>query len=166
MKSITVLKYQTKKSMKEVKDGWYESAIALATSVWEDDNQHDGLSDQLSGSPDTELKTQDIYHADNTTLVTYKLFRKRKDGTYGPLFINRRQKLEKGIWYDAECHPTRGFAVRPGWHTSFEPAAPHLSKKGRVWCKVVIDDYTLFQRPKSQGGLWFIANKMKILEQL
>ena len=145
VKSITVLKYQTKKSMKEVKDG---------------------LSDQLSGSPDTELKTQDLYHADNTTLVTYKLFRKRKDGTYGPLFINRRQKLEKGIWYDAECHPTRGFAVRPGWHTSFEPAAPHLSKKGRVWCKVVIDDYTLFQRPKSQGGLWFIANKMKILEQL
>ena len=38
VKSITVLKYQTKKSMKEVKDGWYESAIALATSVWGDDN--------------------------------------------------------------------------------------------------------------------------------
>jgi hypothetical protein len=96
----------------------------------------------------------------------FKLFRKRKDGSYGPLFINRRQKLHVGVVYDAENHPTKGYAVRPGWHICSEANAPHLSKKDRVWCIVGFHDYTKHIRPESQGGLWFTANKMVILGEL
>jgi len=99
-------------------------------------------------------------------MIAYKLFRKRKDGTYGPLFINRKQKLITDYWYDAEEHPTKGFAYRPGWHCCAEPLAPHLSKKDRVWCVVKIDDYTRHQRPEAQGGLWFTANSMQIIGEI
>lgn len=99
-------------------------------------------------------------------MIAYKLFRKRKDGTYGPLFINRKLKINTGLWLQAESHPTKGFAVRPGWHCCAEPLAPHLSKKDRVWCVVKINDYIEHQRPESQGGLWFTANNMKVLGEL
>jgi len=99
-------------------------------------------------------------------MIAYKLFRKRKDGTYGPLFINRKLKIKPDEWLQAESHPTKGFAVRPGWHCCAEPNAPHLSKKDRVWCVVKIDDYVEHQRPESQGGLWFTANNMKVLGEI
>jgi hypothetical protein len=60
----------------------------------------------------------------------YKLFRKRRDGTLGPLFINRQQVIRLDEWLPAEDHPTPGFAHRPGWHVSHQPKAPHLSPKG------------------------------------
>jgi hypothetical protein len=101
-----------------------------------------------------------------TTMIAYKLFRKRKDGTYGPLFINCKLKIKAGQWLQAESYPTKGFAVRPGWHCCAKPEAPHLSKKNRVWCVVDIWDYTPHQRPESQGGLWFTANNMKVLGEL
>ena len=97
-------------------------------------------------------------------MIGYKLFRQRKDGTLGPLFINRRQRLSVGKTYIAEEHPTKGFAFRPGWHICSEMNAPHLSKKDRVWARVSFSKYTKHLRPKSQGGLWYTANKMKILE--
>jgi len=99
-------------------------------------------------------------------IFAYKLFRKRKNGTYGPLFINRPQILFVGITYDAEDHPTKGYAHRPGWHCCSLPIAPHLSKKGRVWCEVKIEGYTEHIRPYSQGGLWFTANKLTILKEI
>jgi hypothetical protein len=99
-------------------------------------------------------------------MIAYKLFRKRKDGSYGPLFINRKQRIGVNVEYQAEAHLTKGFAYRPGWHCCAEPLAPHLSKKDRVWCKVEINNYTEHQRPASQGGLWFTANSLKILEEL
>jgi len=95
-------------------------------------------------------------------MIAYKLFRKRKDGSYGPLFINRKQRLRAGTLYDAEEHPTKGFAFRPGWHCCAAPNAPHLSTKNRVWCRVSIGGYTEHQRPESQGGLWYTAEFMKI----
>lgn len=97
-------------------------------------------------------------------MIGYKLFRVRRDGTLGPLFINRKQKILPGIWLEAENHPTAGYAVRPGWHVCAEPNAPHLSKKDRTWFKVEISDYTEHVRPESQGGLWYTAKKMKVLE--
>jgi hypothetical protein len=97
-------------------------------------------------------------------MIAYKLFRLRKDGSLGPLFINCRQKLYVGEVYDAESHPTKGYTVRPGWHCCHSQSAPHLSEKGRVWCKVKIFDYVSHVRPLSQGGVWFTANKMKIIE--
>ena len=97
-------------------------------------------------------------------MIGYKLFRLRKDGTLGPLFINRKQRLTVGTLYHAEAHLTKGFAFRPGWHICSEMNAPHLSKKDRVWAIVWFDEYTEHVRPESQGGLWYTANKMTIME--
>jgi len=99
-------------------------------------------------------------------MIAYKLVRQRRDESLGPLFINRKQRLTKGIVYQAEEHLTKGFAFRPGWHCCAEPIAPHLSKKGRIWAKVRIVEYTQHKRPESQGGLWYTAKFMKILEVL
>lgn len=97
-------------------------------------------------------------------MIAYKLFRLRRDGTLGPLFINRKQRLHVGVEYEAEDHPTKGYAHRPGWHVCAEPVAPHLTERGRVWARVKVDDYVAHQRPQSQGGLWFTANRMTILD--
>lgn len=99
-------------------------------------------------------------------MIVYKLFKKRKDGSFGPLFINRKQKIKFNEWLEAENHPTKGYTERPGWHTTKEPKADHLSVKNRVWCKVEIEDYYIFERPKYQGGVWYIANKMRVLEEV
>jgi hypothetical protein len=99
-------------------------------------------------------------------MKAYKLFRKRKNGTYGPLFINKRQKLLSQQVYEAEDHPTKGYAHRPGWHCCAQPVAPHLSKKDRVWCVVYISDYETVRRPDSQGGLWYLAKRMWIESEM
>jgi len=54
--------------------------------------------------------------------------------------------------------------VRCGWHVTPKLFAPHLSKNGRVWGIVEMQDYKEFQRPESQGGLWYIAQKIKVME--
>lgn len=100
------------------------------------------------------------------TIKGYKLFRVRKDGTIGPLFINQRQRIEVGKWMDAEDHPTKGFAHRPGWHATLKPVAPHLSTKGRVWCRVAMTKTRKFNRPQSQGGTWVLAQKLKVTRVL
>lgn len=98
--------------------------------------------------------------------VAYKLIKQRKDGSLGPLFINRRQRIPVGEWLVAEDIPTKGYAHRPGWHCCLKPEAPHLSEKGRVWCKVIVADFQVLDRPKSQGGTWVLAKQMKVLEIL
>lgn len=95
-------------------------------------------------------------------MIAYKLFRERKDGTLGPLFINRKLRVPIGVELEAEDHPTKGYAHRPGWHCTHKPIAPHLSEKDRVWAEVEIEDYTEFKRPITQGGLWYLANRMKV----
>jgi hypothetical protein len=104
------------------------------------------------------------------TIIAHKLFRKRKDGTLGPLFINRSQVIPTGEWLPAESHPTKGFAPRPGWHCAALPFAPHLKmelKSGeyRVWRRVLIQDFTEYTRPESQGGKWLLAGQMLVLDQ-
>lgn len=96
-------------------------------------------------------------------MIAYKLLRKRKNGTLGPLFINRKQVIPIGEWLQSESHPTKGYALRPGWHTTSKPEAPHLSMKGRVWMKVEIEDYEKMVRPKSQGGVWWLSKQMKVI---
>jgi hypothetical protein len=97
-------------------------------------------------------------------MIAYKLFRVRKNGTIAPLFINRTMTIPVGEWLNAECHPTKGFQVRAGWHVMAQPKAPHLTNKGRQWFKVEIESFAPFTRPSSQGGLWYLAQKMKVLE--
>jgi hypothetical protein len=103
------------------------------------------------------------------TIQGYKLFRLRKDGTLGPLFINRKQVIPLGVTLEAQCLPTKGFAVRQGWHATLTKSAPHLSEKlasgeQRVWCKVLLEDCTYYDRPESQGGKWVLAKRLTVLE--
>ncbi len=98
-------------------------------------------------------------------MIAYKLLTKRKDGTLGPLFINRKQRIPIGKWLKAENHPTKGYKERQGWHCCAEPKAPHLTNKGRVWCRVFIQNFTSFNRPLSQGRWWFIAQRMMVLHE-
>lgn len=104
-------------------------------------------------------------------MIGYKLFRKRQDGTYSPLFINKKQRLVPGIEYNMEDHPTKGFAHRPGWHicTSIE-GAPHIKQDGktganRVWCKVEFEKLEELKRSEKQGGLWYLGKTIKILKE-
>jgi hypothetical protein len=93
----------------------------------------------------------------------YKLLRTRADGSIGPLFINQRQRIPLGTWLEAEDHPTKGYAHRPGWHTMHRPVAPHLTEKGRHWYHVEIEDFERHRRPASQGGLWYLSKRMRVL---
>ena len=103
-------------------------------------------------------------------MIAYKLFRQRKDGTLGPLFINARQRVPMGEWLEAEDHPTRGFAQRKGWHCTLTPNAPHLKlqPKGstRVGARGEGEDFEEYNRPESQGGTWVLAQRMKIIETI
>lgn len=98
-------------------------------------------------------------------MIAYKLFTRRKDGSLGPLFINRKQRIPLGEWLPAEDHPTKGYAHRPGWHVAEKPEAPHL-KLGpdRVWaeCEIPDDGYYAFDRPACQGGRWLIADALRV----
>lgn len=96
-------------------------------------------------------------------MKAYKLFRVLKSGEITPLFINKTKRLPIGKWMEAEDHPTKGYAHRPGWHCTSQPVAPHLSNKGRVWMEVEMKDFTEVKRPKAQGGLWYLANRIKII---
>jgi len=97
-------------------------------------------------------------------MIAYKLCRRKKNGEITPLFINKTKALPFNKWMRAECHPTKGFAVRPFWHCTSETLAPHLSKKGRVWVRLEMKGFTEIQRPKKQGGLWYLAKQIRLLE--
>ena len=91
------------------------------------------------------------------TMKAYKLFRLLKSGEITPLFINKKLRLPIGEWMEAEEHRTMGFAFRPGWHCTNKPIAPHLKEEGRIWMEVEIEG------PINQGGMWFLAKRMKII---
>lgn len=94
----------------------------------------------------------------------YKLLKLRANGTLGSLFVNSSAVLPIGKWmWCRDDHPHPGLAHRPGWHIMRLPIAPHLSTKGRVWCKVEAAYVQWMRRPKSQGGEWMLARRMKIL---
>jgi hypothetical protein len=99
-------------------------------------------------------------------LTAYKLFRRRADGTLGPLFCGRRQRIPIGRWLRAGVHPAKGLALRPGWHCVETPHAPHLSLRGRVWARVEIRGAKRLVRPASHGGAWLLARQMRVLEVL
>ena len=49
-------------------------------------------------------------------MKAYKLLRKLKDGNLYPLFIHKTYATPFNEWMQAECYPTKRFAVRQGWH--------------------------------------------------
>ena len=97
-------------------------------------------------------------------MIAYKLCRRLKNGDITPLFIDKKKRLSFNKWMKAESHPTKGFKVRPFWHCTSKPHAPHLSEKNRVWVVVEIANFTEFNRPEHQGGKWFLAGKMKLIK--
>ena len=104
-------------------------------------------------------------------MKAYKLLRVLSDGTIHPLFINKSVPTPVGVWLPAECHPTKGFAVRQGWHCCFRPVAPHLAEvlangERRVWCEVEVEDWVSYDRPESQGGAWILAQRMRLVKML
>ena len=99
-------------------------------------------------------------------MIGYKLMRKRRDGTYGSLFIDRARRLVPGIVYPEQDVKTKGYAHRPGWHVCERPYAPHLSTNGRVWCKVSFAHKDTVIRPECQGGIWYLGRDMEIIEEV
>lgn len=100
-------------------------------------------------------------------MKAYKLLRIKKDGKLYPLFINKTVSTPIGEWMQAECYPTKGFAIRCGWRCCFKPIAPHLKTKlangeQRVWVECDVEDWESYDRPESQGGSWILAQRMKI----
>jgi hypothetical protein len=95
--------------------------------------------------------------------MAYKLMRLRRNGTIGSLFINRKAITPIGDWLESKDFKTPGYAHRPGWHVTLTPCAPHLSMKGRVWMRVEVEDFVELKRPASQGGVWLLAQKMKVV---
>ena len=106
-------------------------------------------------------------------MIAYKLLRRKKrDGKLYPLFINKTIPTPIGKWMQAECFPTKGFAIRKGWHVCYSTMnAPHLKMRlaygeQRVWVKVEVEDWTTYNRPESQGGTWILAQRMKIIGEV
>lgn len=103
--------------------------------------------------------------------TAFKLMRLRRDGTVGPLFIDRGFTPEVGpraVFYRAAFHPTKGFAERRGWHCTARPVAPHLSmrlKSGerRVWVECRVTCCQTYSRPESQGGEWLLAERIRFV---
>jgi len=99
-------------------------------------------------------------------ITAFKLMALHKNGSIGSLFIHRRDRVRVGQWRRAHSYPTKGFAVRPGWHCCRTPEAPHLSTKGRVWAEVLIEEVRTIDRPECQGGSWYLADRMKVVRLL
>ena len=104
-------------------------------------------------------------------MKAYKLLRKKKDGLLYPLFIDKKNSTPLDVWMQAECFPTKGFAVRQGWHCCFKPLAPHLKMKlktgeERVWVECEVEDWASYDRPESQGGSWILTQRMKLVREL
>lgn len=97
------------------------------------------------------------------TKKAWKLFTLHKDGTIGPLFVNRKQRVPIGRWVKAEAHNPGHLKFRPGWHCARRKHAPHLVETGRVWRQVKIRGYVEHKKPKCQGGLWFVAQWLYVL---
>lgn len=95
-------------------------------------------------------------------MKAFKLFKLRKNGNISSLFINNKAIIPLKKWLPARAYPTKGFAFRPGWHSMKTKKAPHLSKKNRVWAEVEIKDYEKYERPKCQGGTWYLSRWIKV----
>ncbi len=99
-------------------------------------------------------------------MIGYKLFRQRKDGTLGSLFIGKKVRYLASRWYASASIPTKGYAFRDRFHLLKAPSAPHLSLKGRKWFKCQMRGVEELKRPDSQGGLWYLAQEIYIIEEV
>jgi hypothetical protein len=102
-------------------------------------------------------------------MMAYKLFTQASDGTLYPLFIDKGTAVPVRQWVTSKCVPTKGYAVRHGWHACLKPVAPHLSlhpkgKRKRVWCSVELSgQIDTIDKPQAHGGQWLIASRMRVI---
>ncbi len=99
-------------------------------------------------------------------MIAYKLV-KIKNNKLFYLFINNKKEIPLERWLKAECYITKGFAKRTGWHCCLKPLAPHLKLKlsngeKRTWVECEVKDYITYNRPENQGGVWLIAQYIKV----
>ena len=102
-------------------------------------------------------------------VYTTKIFKVRKDGTLGPLFIGAKQRIDSkgGEWLPFnEKLSRKGFGERPGWHAP-TTVAPQIKTKAKGQERVVRDvalrNWTVYPRPVSQGSEWYLAGEMMVL---
>lgn len=114
----------------------------------------------------SEVPARQWWYLVQDEMIAYKLVRRRRDGSLGPLFINARLRIPLNEWLRAEAHHKKGFKFRPGWHCTAAPVAPHLSTRDRVWVEVEIQDYEEVVRPATQGGLWYLAKRIRFIRIL
>jgi hypothetical protein len=103
-------------------------------------------------------------------VIAYKLLRVRSDGTLGTLFINRQQVIPFNQWLQAGEYKTKGYALRPGWHATLKPEAPHLKMQlangeVRQWYMVELINERVYNRPESQGGTWVLGSAMRVMKK-
>ena len=105
--------------------------------------------------------------------TAFKLVRKRKDGSLGPLFVERNRVFDPGIVLFANPFSKipQGLSYRPGFHCCTKPEAPHIklrlkSGEERVWCEVLLADYVKHLRPACFGGMWLVGQVMEIIRVL
>jgi hypothetical protein len=90
-------------------------------------------------------------------IKTYKLFEMDQNENLFALFIGKNKTFQIGQWLKAEILPTKGFSIRPGFHSGEIPSAPWLmsangcykSQRSKYWkrvwaeCEIIADnDYT------------------------
>lgn len=66
------------------------------------------------------------------TLRAYKLFR-RINGRLYPLFIGRGNAVPVGAWVQAECIPTKGYAMIARLHNNGCDVRVDIGNTGRNW---------------------------------
>lgn len=94
-------------------------------------------------------------------MIAYKLFKIRKDGSIGSLFINLSEKYELNQWMVANPYPTKGFAFRQGFHCLLKPEAPHLKmelasgeKRAFLRLRLMIMIFLLGPNLRVGNGFW------------
>lgn len=97
----------------------------------------------------------------------YKLVERKPDGSFGPLFVDKRSRFKPGAWYHArfDLNPS-GLANRPGIHACLRPYAPHIkAKPNRVWleCYAIESECSVVPRPECQGGDWLLCRSVFVI---
>jgi hypothetical protein len=107
-------------------------------------------------------------------MKAFKLFRVRRDGSLGPVIINRGQRVPVGKWLKCEDHSDKarsyGVAVRVGFHATKEAHAPHLTNgskqaitDNRTWFVVELRKVRAEHRGVDGGSDWYVAEQMRVL---
>ena len=110
-------------------------------------------------------------------VIGYKLVEKHRDGSYGPLFVNRKMRFPLGEIIEAECgelvdeghvkSALGALARHPGFHLAIYPDSPWIGKKKNgklirrkkhVWleCEILGDQIIVDKRLNDVPNGWYL----------